>query len=258
MKRKPLFLMTSAAMVLALAACSKGDKPRKAPAPVAETTAASAPAVVPVAPQPAAASVVATTAPAAPMALPDVHAAASAPVVAPAAPVVHEPAPQPQPAPEPAPVTSHAQVATSAAHTDTVCKATTDREVAALFDRWNASLQTGDKAIVAQNYAPNSILLPTVSDQVRYSRAEKEDYFAHFLENQPVGEIKERYIQVGCDTAIDAGLYEFTYRKTGARVMARYSFTYSWDGKQWLITSHHSSLMPERGNQPQPASPVVH
>lgn len=254
MKRKPLFLMTSAAMVLALAACSKGDKPRKAPAPAAETAAASAPAVVPVAPQPEAASVVATTAPAAPVALPDVHAAASAPVVTPAAPVAHEPVPQPQPAP----VTSHVQAATPAAHTDTVCKATTDREVAALFDRWNASLQTGDKAIVAQNYAPNSILLPTVSDQVRYSRAEKEDYFAHFLENQPVGEIKERYIQVGCDTAIDAGLYEFTYRKTGARVMARYSFTYSWDGKQWLITSHHSSLMPERGNQPQPASPVVH
>jgi hypothetical protein len=31
-------------------------------------------------------------------------------------------------------------------------------------------------------------------------------------------------------------------------VSGRYSFTYRWDGKQWLITSHHSSLMPEKSN----------
>jgi hypothetical protein len=44
---------------------------------------------------------------------------------------------------------------------------------------------------------------------------------------------------------VDAGLYTFTFAKTGDEVHGRYSFTYSWDGAQWLITSHHSSVMPE-------------
>ena len=55
-----------------------------------------------------------------------------------------------------------------------------------------------------------------------------------------------RHIQIGCNTALDAGLYTFTMGKTGKEVKARYSYTYRWDGKEWLITSHHSSAMPEK------------
>lgn len=127
-----------------------------------------------------------------------------------------------------------------------VCRATTDDEIAALFDRWNNALKTGKPANVVANYARDSILLPTVSDKVRYSPAEKEDYFVHFLEKAPVGQINERYIQIGCNTAFDAGIYTFTYQKTGEQATGRYSYTYKWDGNQWLITSHHSSVLPEK------------
>jgi hypothetical protein len=41
------------------------------------------------------------------------------------------------------------------------CKTATESEIAALFDRWNQSLQTGDPHKVAANYAERSILLPT-------------------------------------------------------------------------------------------------
>jgi uncharacterized protein (TIGR02246 family) len=130
------------------------------------------------------------------------------------------------------------------AHTET-CKPVTKAEIAALFDRWNASLQTLDSHKVVANYAADSILLPTVSNKPRLTAAEKEDYFEHFLENRPSGKIDMSHIEIDCNTAVDAGLYTFTFAKTGAVVHGRYSYTYRWDGKQWLITSHHSSAMPE-------------
>jgi uncharacterized protein (TIGR02246 family) len=125
------------------------------------------------------------------------------------------------------------------------CKVTSEAEIAALFDRWNRSLQTGEPQKVVANYAEKSILLPTVSNKPRLTPTEKEDYFQHFLENGPSGTIDLRAIELGCNTAVDAGLYTFTFSKTGAVVHGRYSFTYRWNGSQWLITSHHSSAMPE-------------
>jgi hypothetical protein len=55
-----------------------------------------------------------------------------------------------------------------------------------------------------------------------------------------------RFVEIGCNSAVDAGLYTFTFAKTGDVVKARYSYTYRWDGSTWLITSHHSSAMPEK------------
>jgi uncharacterized protein (TIGR02246 family) len=126
------------------------------------------------------------------------------------------------------------------------CRPTSDNEIAALFDRWNDSLQTGDPALVAANYADDSILLPTVSNQPRLTNAEREDYFQHFLVDRPSGKIDVRRIYLGCNTAVDAGLYTFTFARTGAVVPARFTYTYRWDGERWLITSHHSSAMPEK------------
>jgi uncharacterized protein (TIGR02246 family) len=125
------------------------------------------------------------------------------------------------------------------------CHATSEKDVAALFDRWNASLQTGDPKKVAANYAKRSILLPTVSNKPRLTPAEIEDYFVEFLKKKPSGTIDQRFIEVDCNTALDAGIYTFRF-SDGSQVKARYSYTYKWNGKQWLITSHHSSAMPEK------------
>lgn len=126
------------------------------------------------------------------------------------------------------------------------CKVTTEQEIALLFDRWNQSLKTGDPHKVVANYAERSILLPTVSNKPRFTAAEKEDYFHHFLENRPSGTIDLRTIELGCNTAVDAGLYTFTFATTGTQVSGRYTYTYRWNGSEWLITSHHSSAMPEK------------
>ena len=125
------------------------------------------------------------------------------------------------------------------------CKPTSEPEIAALFDRWNQALQTGDARKVVALYAERSILLPTLSSKPRLTPAEKEDYLRHFLEKRPSAKIDLREIEIGCNMAVDSGLYTFTFAKTGEVVSGRYSFTYRWDGSQWLIVSHHSSLMPE-------------
>lgn len=125
------------------------------------------------------------------------------------------------------------------------CKVAGEAEIAALFDRWNQSLQTGDPLAVVANYAEDSVLLPTVSNKPRWTSAEKKDYFHHFLAKRPSGKIDMRMIHMGCDMAVDSGLYTFTFAETGQVVSGRYSFAYRWDGSKWLIVSHHSSVMPE-------------
>lgn len=127
-----------------------------------------------------------------------------------------------------------------------ICRETSEEEIASLFDRWNRSLMTGKPGEVSANYAERSILLPTMSNQPRLTSDEKEDYFRHFMEDRPSGRIDMRFIEIGCNTAVDAGLYTFTFARTGEEVSGRYSFTYHWNGSEWLITSHHSSAMPEK------------
>jgi uncharacterized protein (TIGR02246 family) len=137
-----------------------------------------------------------------------------------------------------------AAVAPAAADTTMQCKATTEAEIAGLFDRWNASLATLKPEDVVKNYEEDAILLPTVSNTPRLTQAERLDYFEHFLANKPVGKIDMRIIKIGCDDAVDSGLYTFTFAN-GQQVHARYTFTYELKDGRWLISSHHSSAMPE-------------
>jgi hypothetical protein len=96
--------------------------------------------------------------------------------------------------------------------------------------------------------------LPTVSNRARFTIAEKEEYFMHFLMRRPEGSIDDRMIEVDCNSATDAGLYTFRFAD-GTKVKARYSFSYKKVGAEWLITSHHSSAMPERAEAPVEVHP---
>ncbi|MGW1613197.1 SgcJ/EcaC family oxidoreductase [Streptomyces sp. NPDC002285] len=124
------------------------------------------------------------------------------------------------------------------------------KQIAGLFDQWNRTLQTGDPEKVADLYASDAVLLPTVSNEVRADHAAIVDYFEHFLANKPVGKKIETHINVlDNNSAIDAGTYQFTLTdpETGARsvVEARYTYAYEKRGGEWLIVNHHSSKMPE-------------
>ena len=159
-------------------------------------------------------------------------------------PVAAAPVPVPAPAPKPAAVPV-SEAMNNVQDPALACNPPLKSEVAALFDRWNASLRTGDPKKVVANYAPYSVLLPTVSNRARFTAAEKEDYFHHFLARRPEGSIDDRVIEVDCNSATDSGLYTFRFAD-GSSVRARYSFSYKRVGNDWLISSHHSSGMPEQ------------
>jgi len=124
---------------------------------------------------------------------------------------------------------------------------TSKEDVAKLVIKWNEALKTGKADEVVKLYAPNAILLPTVSNKVRRNHAEIKDYFEHFLAYKPTGKINEQSIRIHGPVAIDSGLYTFTLTKDGKKkeVRARYTFVYYRQADRWLIVEHHSSAMPE-------------
>jgi uncharacterized protein (TIGR02246 family) len=121
-------------------------------------------------------------------------------------------------------------------------------EIVGLFTKWDAALQTGNPEKVADLYAKDGVLLPTVSNKVRTDHAAIVDYFHNFLELKPKGTLNEIHvICLGDDTAINQGIYTFDVVKGGqpSKVQARYSYVYHKEDGEWKIVSHHSSAMPE-------------
>ena len=117
-------------------------------------------------------------------------------------------------------------------------------KILSLFEEWNNALQTGDPSKVTKLYATNAILLPTVSNLVRHSHQEIEDYVVHFLAKGPVGLIDEANIRIIDNLAINSGLYTFKFADESS-VQARFTFVYSYNGDVWKIIEHHSSRLPE-------------
>jgi uncharacterized protein (TIGR02246 family) len=121
------------------------------------------------------------------------------------------------------------------------------REITAQFTKWNAALASHDPAKVADLYAPNAVLLPTLSNIVRTDRAGLIDYFEEFLEKKPRSTLTQQIVTVLDDnTAINTGVYHFDLTVDGhpSAVDARYTFVYEKRHGRWLITNHHSSAMP--------------
>lgn len=133
-----------------------------------------------------------------------------------------------------------------AAPSTEACVRVTPEQIAALFDRWNKALSDEDMKAVLDRYAEGSVLLPTLKNGPLIKREDKEAYFQTFFEHRPVGTINWRWIDIDCRTAVDTGLYSFEYRAEHRTVLARYTYSYRFDGHDWFISSHHSSARPQQ------------
>lgn len=124
-----------------------------------------------------------------------------------------------------------------------------EREIAALFDRWNTALASGNPQEVAALYADDGVLQPTVSNWMRVGQDEIAHYFESFLKKKPQGVINAREIKMlDDDSAMDAGIYTFTLHDDqggSKQVQARYTYVYEKQDGEWKISLHHSSAMPE-------------
>lgn len=116
--------------------------------------------------------------------------------------------------------------------------------VAALFERWNAALESGDPEVVVALYAPDSVLLPTMADGPLHAAADKVAYFRTFLANQPTGRVTTRHTVIGDGWFVDSGMLTFHFAATQADIRVRYTFVYALQRGEWRIITHHSSLVP--------------
>ena len=124
------------------------------------------------------------------------------------------------------------------------CAPIGDTQAAALFNRWNTAIQSGDPEQVVALYSPDALLLPTLSAEPRQGPNAIRDYFSQFLSHAPQGRIDSRVLQLGCNELVDAGTYSF-WLDGDHWAAARYTFVYAMRNGDWRIIHHHSSLQPE-------------
>ncbi|MDD4271643.1 MAG: SgcJ/EcaC family oxidoreductase [Patescibacteria group bacterium] len=117
------------------------------------------------------------------------------------------------------------------------------------FSIWNQALKTGDQKKVAELYAEGATFLPTVSGEFKKGRSGAEEYFKHFLEKKPTGEIVDDEVQtLGPDIYLHSGMYNFELGTDDKKDIVKARFSYvvrlKEDGS-FEILHHHSSIKPE-------------
>lgn len=133
-----------------------------------------------------------------------------------------------------------------------------------VYKDWIKTVETakGNATQVAALYAPDAILLPTLSPEIKiklsdntsqelydFTNKDIREYFIGFTSLKDLtANTSQLYTQVFNDVAINTGLYTFTYlddKGNKVDVPARFTFVYEKINGKWLIINHHSSYLPE-------------
>lgn len=107
----------------------------------------------------------------------------------------------------------------------------------------------GNAEAVVKFYAPNAILLATVSSKIlRNTHGGLNKYFESFTGQTDITcSTQELISQLYGDMAINSGFYTFSYHDKHGKhkvVHARFTFVYKKYHHKWLIVNHHSSVLP--------------
>lgn len=115
----------------------------------------------------------------------------------------------------------------------------------AALHTWAATVATRDVEAILALYAPDAILVPTLSNEVRDCEDSRREYFRNFLANEGLVcdvQIFKKRVSSQLGTVVVGGLYVFHYRdgEQAISVPARFLFTFEHLEGRWLITGHHS------------------
>ena len=128
-------------------------------------------------------------------------------------------------------------------------------QVGAAAQSWVAALNECSAEKLSALYLPDAVLWGTVSQAIISTPAGIRQYFDRACGATPPfkASLGEQLVRVHGDTAVNSGTYSFARTVDGQlrAAAARYSFTYRKVSGAWLITDHHSSLLPA----PPPAAP---
>jgi uncharacterized protein (TIGR02246 family) len=145
-------------------------------------------------------------------------------------------------------IAAFAAVSAALASAQATTSNSAEAEVSANFEAWKNALASKNPKKVAALFAPDAILQPTVSNEIRNTPEEVESYFVDFLKLSPSPTINERHIRaLDENTAIDSGVWTFDLVREGKSswVTARYCFVWEKKDGEWKIQLLHSSAMPE-------------
>jgi len=118
------------------------------------------------------------------------------------------------------------------------------------FKTWSESLTTKNPKAVAGLYTEDATFLPTVSGEFKKGQGGAEEYFHHFLEKDPKGEVVEEEVQsLGENCYLHSGMYNFEVNAPeGGRQTVEARFSFVWQKNKsgdWKILHHHSSVKPK-------------
>lgn len=117
-------------------------------------------------------------------------------------------------------------------------------EANAVVDRFSAAYNSNDPEAVVKLYAPDAILLGTVSPVISAGTEAIRKYFSMIKGSGNKNVIQERHtIVLGDSAVVVTGFYEFTRMQEGKPVPgpSRFTMVITRSGDEWRIAHHHSS-----------------
>ena len=117
-------------------------------------------------------------------------------------------------------------------------------EANTVVDRWSAAYTSNDPDALAKIYAPDAILLGTVSPVISLGTEGILKYFSRLKGSGNKNTIQERHtIVLGDDAAVVTGFYEFVSSVDGKPTPrpSRFTMLVTKRNGEWRIAHHHSS-----------------
>lgn len=119
-----------------------------------------------------------------------------------------------------------------------------------IYHDWCSTIQPGKEQVekIIQFYAPNAILLPTLSPDFLINQNNGFVPYFTMLTSLPKihCESVKLVTHVYDNMATNVGFYNFIFEENGEQkiLLTRFTFVYNKTDEQWKIVSHHSSRMP--------------